>query len=78
MYPQDRCSKGGSRKEVYSNIDLPQEARKVSHTQPNIIPKGSGKRTANKAKPAEEQKSVIQKLKNKKQYYRLIKLGAGS
>ena len=35
--------------EVYNNIGLTQEARKVSNTQPKLTPKGAGKRTANKA-----------------------------
>ena len=38
-----------TKREVYSNIDLPQEARKILNTQPNLTPKGAGKRTANKA-----------------------------
>ena len=42
------CSKSGSKREIYSNIGLPQEVRKISNKQPNLTPKGSGKRTANK------------------------------
>ena len=43
------CSKGGPQRQVYSNIGLSQETRKVSNMQPNITPKGTGKRTANRA-----------------------------
>ena len=31
------CSKSSSKREVYSNIVLPQEARKISNKQPNLI-----------------------------------------
>ena len=43
------CSKGGPKREVYSNTSLSQETRKVLNTQPNLTPKRAGKRTANKA-----------------------------
>ena len=33
------CSKRSSRKEVYSDIILPQETRKTSNRQPNFTPK---------------------------------------
>ena len=42
------CSKSGSKKEVYSNTALPQEARELSNTQPNLAHKGARKRTTNK------------------------------
>ena len=38
-------SKSSSKREVYSNIILPQEARKTSNRQPNFTPKPTGKRT---------------------------------
>ena len=38
------CSKSRSKREVYSNIILPQEARKTSNRQPNFTPKRTGKR----------------------------------
>ena len=34
-----RYSKDGPKREVYSNIGLPQDAREVSNTQPNFTPK---------------------------------------
>ena len=42
------CSKSSSKKEVYSNTILPQEARKRSNTQPNFTPKITGKRRKKK------------------------------
>ena len=44
------CSKSRSKREVYSNIILPQEARKTSNRQPNFTPKTTGKRTTTKKK----------------------------
>ena len=41
------AAKAGLR--VYQNTSLPQEAKVVSNIQPNLKPKGAGKRTANKA-----------------------------
>ena len=35
------CSKICANREVYSNTGLPQEARKISNKQPNLIPKGA-------------------------------------
>ena len=42
------CNKGGHKRKVYSNPGLPKEGRKISDTQPNLMPQGAGKRTANK------------------------------
>ena len=39
-----RCSKSSSKREVYSNIILPQETRKTLNRQPNFTPKTTGKR----------------------------------
>ena len=43
------CSKSGHKREVNSNTGLPQEARKISNTQPKLTPRGATKRAANKA-----------------------------
>ena len=43
------CSKSGHKREVFSNIGLPEEARKFSNTQPNLTAKGARERTTNKA-----------------------------
>ena len=37
-------SKGSSMKEVYSDTDLPQEARKISNKEPSLPSKGIRKR----------------------------------
>ena len=39
------CSKSSSKREVYSNIILPQETRKTLNRQPNFTPKTTGERT---------------------------------
>ena len=39
-----KCSESSPKREVYSNIILPQETRKTSDRQPNFIPKTIGKR----------------------------------
>ena len=39
------CSNSSFKREVYSNIILPQETRKTSNRQPNFTPKTTGKRT---------------------------------
>ena len=33
------CRESSSKREVYSNTILPQETRKISNNQPNLIPK---------------------------------------
>ena len=38
-----QCSRGSSKKKVYSNTILPQEIRKTSNRQPNFTPKTTGK-----------------------------------
>ena len=40
-----------SKREVYSNIVLPQETRKTSNRQPNFTPKTTGKRRTKKKSP---------------------------
>ena len=39
------CGKSGPKREIYSNTDLTQEARKISNMKPNLIPRGVRKRT---------------------------------
>ena len=41
------CSKGSSKREVYSNTILPQETRKISNKQCNLAPKAIRERTKN-------------------------------
>ena len=42
------CNKSISKREVYSNIILPQEKRETVNRQPNFTPKTTGKRRAKK------------------------------
>ena len=39
------------KREVYSNISLPQETRETSNTQPKLTPKATRKRTTTKNQP---------------------------
>ena len=43
-----RCSKSSSKREVYSNIVLPQETRKALNRQPNSTSNAAGKRRTKK------------------------------
>ena len=45
------CSKSSPKREVYSNIILPQETRKTSNRQPNFTPKTTGGKKNNKKTP---------------------------
>ena len=45
MAPNLWDAESGSKREVYSNASIPQEARKFSNKQPNLIPKVARKRT---------------------------------
>ena len=49
------CKKGNSKREVYSNTSLPQEIRKISNKQPNLIPKGTRERTNQSTKQTLDQ-----------------------
>ena len=42
------CSKGSSKKEVQSNIGLPQEVREIPNKQPKFTPKETRERRTNK------------------------------
>ena len=44
------CSKSNSKREVYSNTSLPQELRKISNKQPNLMPKATEKEEQTKPK----------------------------
>ena len=41
------CSKGSSKKEVQSNIGLPQEVREIPNKRSKFTPKGTRKRRKN-------------------------------
>ena len=53
------CSKSSSKREVYSNRILPQEAIKAWNRQPNLKPKTSGKRTTKKKTKVSRRKEII-------------------
>ena len=40
-------NKGNFTTDVYSNLSLPQEMRKISNKQPNLTPKGTRERKTN-------------------------------
>ena len=42
------CSKSSSKREIYSNTNLPPEPRKISNKQPNSTPKATRERRTNK------------------------------
>ena len=44
------CSQNSPKREVYSNIILPQETRKTLNRQPNFTPKTTEKRTTTTTK----------------------------
>ena len=50
------CSKGSSKREVYSNTILPQETRKTANRQLNFTPKTTGKRRTKPSKLVEGKK----------------------
>ena len=49
------CSKSCSKREVYSNIGLSQERRKISNKQPNLPSKGILKRRTSKAQSQQKE-----------------------
>ena len=69
-------SKSSSKKEVYSNIILSQETRKIPNKQPNLTPKATGERINKtqsyqrkeiiKSKEVNEMKKIIAKLNETK------------
>ena len=55
--PQPQTSgtqEGSHKRKVYSNSGLPKEGRKISYTEPNLMPSRAGKRTANKIQSQQE------------------------
>ena len=49
------CSRSCSKREVYSNIGLSQERRKISNKQPNLPSKGILKRRTSKAQSQQKE-----------------------
>ena len=56
------CSKGGPKREVYSNTGLSQETRKFSNTHPNLTPNGDGDKTQ-QIKPKASRRREITKIR---------------
>ena len=56
------CNKSSSKMEVYSNIILPQETRKILNRQPNFIPKAIGKRRRREKKNKISRRKEIIKI----------------
>ena len=54
----------GPKREIHSNTGLPQEIRKVSNTQPDLIPKPTGERIANKAQIQQEKRNNKDQSRN--------------
>ena len=58
-------SKSSSKREVYSNIGLPQEIRKISNKQPSLPRKGLRKRRTNKAQSQQTEGNNKDQRRNK-------------
>ena len=56
------CSKGGPKREVYSNTGLSQETIKFSNTHPNLTPKGDRDKTQ-QIKPKASRRREITKIR---------------
>ena len=54
-----RCSKGSSKREIYSSTILHQETRKALNRQPNFTPKTTGK----EEEEQQQQKNKISRRK---------------
>ena len=52
------CSKSSSKMDVYSNIILPQETRKMSNRQPNFTPEINGERRTTTKKKISTRKEI--------------------
>ena len=67
------CSRGGSKRDVYSNTILPQETRKTLNTQPNLTPKATGERRGEKPKISRRKEIIKIRAKiNEKEMRRTI------
>ena len=53
------CSKSSSKREVYSNTNLPQETRSISNKQPNLIPKAIRERRTKKYPRVSRRKEIV-------------------
>ena len=51
------CSKGSSKKEVYSNTISPQETRNISNKQPRLTPHSTRERRINKTPSQQKERN---------------------
>ena len=78
------CTKSSSKREVYSNIILPQETKNNSNKQPNITHKAIRERRTTKTPKVSRRKEIIKirseinEKEMRKRQQRSIKLKAGS
>ena len=68
------CSKSSSKREVYSNIILPQEIRKTSNRQPNFTSKTTGKRTKKKPKISRRKEKIWGEINEKEMKETIVKI----
>ena len=59
------CSKSSSKRELYSNTNLPQERRKTSNQQPDLTPKVTRKRRTKNPQRQQKEKSHKYQSRNK-------------
>ena len=58
------CSKSSSKREVYSNTILPQEARNISNKEPNLTPKTIRERRTKNPQSQQKEGNKDQRGKN--------------
>ena len=58
------CSKNSSKREFYSNTNLPQETRKISNKQPNFTPKTTREKI-NKTQSKQKERNPNNQSRNK-------------
>ena len=54
-----------SKREIYSDTNLPQKIRKISNKQPNLIPKGDRKRKTSKTQSQQKERNHKDMSRNK-------------
>ena len=59
------CSRGSSKREVYSNTILPQETRKTPNKQPNLTPKAITERRKKETPKLADERNHKYQIRNK-------------
>ena len=76
------CRQSYFKREVYTNIILPQETRKISNKQSNLTPKGTRERRTKAKSEFSRRKEIIKireqinEIETKKQWKRSVKTRA--